>query len=109
VVSVEGDIDVATSPVLRDVLYDHAGGDTASMVVDLTGVDFIDSTGLTVLVGTLKRLRERGATMALVCPHERVLRTFRVTALDRIFPIYPSVAAATHAPAPAGAGENDAT
>ena len=108
-VSVEGDIDVATSPVLREVLYEQAAGDTASMIVDLTGVDFIDSTGLTVLVGTLKRLRERGATMAVVCPHERVLRTFRVTALDRIFPLYGSLAAAAQAPAPAAAGENDTT
>jgi anti-sigma B factor antagonist len=109
VVSVVGDIDVATSPVLRGVLYEHAGGDAASMIVDLTGVDFIDSTGLSVLVGTFKRLRQRGATMALVCRHERVLRIFRLTALDRIFALYGSLAAAVHAPAPAAAVENDAT
>jgi anti-sigma B factor antagonist len=66
-----------------------------NVVVDLARVDFLDSTGLGVLVGALKRLRAANGTFGLVCAKEPLLKIFRITALDQVFPIYPSVEAAT--------------
>jgi hypothetical protein len=57
------------------------------VVVDLSRVSFIDSSGLGVLVGALKRVRERGA-LSLVCPEPRVRRVFEITGLTQVFPMY---------------------
>ena len=59
--------------------------------------EFLDSTGLGVLVGALKRLRAAGGTLGLVCAHERLLKIFRITALDRVFALFDTVEAATQA------------
>ena len=66
-----------------------------NVVVDLGRVDFLDSTGLGVLVGAMKRLRVAHGSFGLVCSKEPLLKIFRITALDQVFPIYPSVEAAT--------------
>ena len=66
-------------------------------MIDLEGVDFLDSTGLGVLVGALKRVRSHEGTLALVCTQERLLKIFRITGLAKVFPIYDSVEAATSA------------
>jgi anti-sigma B factor antagonist len=68
-----------------------------NVVVDLGRVDFLDSTGLGVLVGALKRLRTVNGTFGLVCSKEPLLKIFRITALDQVFPIFPTVEAATSA------------
>ena len=62
-----------------------------------TGVDFIDSVALGVLIGVLKRLRAVDGTFALVAPHERLLKVFRMTALDRVFVIRPTLDGALEA------------
>jgi anti-sigma B factor antagonist len=64
------------------------------VVVDLGQVEFLDSTGLGVLVGTLKRLRTVGGTFALVCSRDSVLKIFRITGLDLVFDLYDTVDAA---------------
>jgi anti-sigma B factor antagonist len=94
VVAVTGDVDVATAPQLREHLYRRIDEGTRSVVVDLTAVDFIDSVALGVLIGVLKRLRAVDGTIALVAPHERLLKVFRMTALDRVFVIRPTLDAA---------------
>jgi ABC-type transporter Mla MlaB component len=66
-----------------------------NVVVDLDGVEFLDSTGLGVLVGAMKRLRLANGRFWLVCGKEPLLKIFRITALDQVFPIYPTVEAAT--------------
>jgi anti-sigma B factor antagonist len=65
------------------------------VVVDLGRVEFLDSTGLGVLVGALKRLRGVDGELSLVCAQERLLKIFRITGLDRVFTLYESVDAAT--------------
>jgi anti-sigma B factor antagonist len=95
VVEVGGEIDVYTAPVLRERLNDLVGEGHHHLVVDMEHVDFLDSTGLGVLVGALKRLRAANGTFGLVCAKEPLLKIFRITALDQVFPIYPSVEAAT--------------
>jgi anti-sigma B factor antagonist len=65
------------------------------IVVDLEGVDFLDSTGLGVLVGGLKRLRSHGGDLSLVCTQARILKVFEITGLTTVFAISPTVEEAT--------------
>ncbi len=100
VVDVGGEIDVYTSPKLRERLVGLVDEGATSIVVDLDDVEFIDSTGLGVLVGVLKRVRSRGGSLGLVCSREGLLRVFTITGLEKVFAIYPSVDEATQ-PSPA--------
>lgn len=101
VLEVGGEVDVYTAPGLRERLIELIDAGSRRVVVDLGRVDFLDSTGLGVLVGALKRLRATGGTLALVCDKEPILKIFRITALDQVFPLFPTVEAAAGA-GPAG-------
>ncbi|MET8039537.1 STAS domain-containing protein [Micromonospora sp. NPDC005215] len=103
VLEVGGEVDVYTAPRLRERLLELIDGGARHVVVDLDRVDFLDSTGLGVLVGALKRLRAASGSFALVCDKEPLLKIFRITALDQVFPLHPTVDAAVSAD-PAGAG-----
>ncbi len=98
VLDVGGEVDVYTAPRLRERLVELVDGGSRHVVVDLGRVDFLDSTGLGVLVGGLKRLRAANGTFGLVCSKEPLLKIFRITALDQVFPIHPSIEAATSTP-----------
>ncbi|GAA4693253.1 STAS domain-containing protein [Phytohabitans rumicis] len=100
VLEVGGEVDVYTAPRLRERLVELIDGGARRVVVDLNRVDFLDSTGLGVLVGAQKRLRPVGGTLMLVCTKEPLLKIFRITALDQWFPLHPSVEAATDASGP---------
>lgn len=97
VLQVGGEVDVYTAPRLRERLVELVEGGARKVVVDLARVEFLDSTGLGVLVGAHKRLRAAGGTLALVCAREPLLKIFRITALDQVFPLFESVDAATTA------------
>jgi anti-sigma B factor antagonist len=97
VLDVGGEVDVYTAPRLRERLVELVEQGAKHVVVDLSRVEFLDSTGLGVLVGALKRLRAVNGTLGLVCAHERLLKIFRITALDRVFALYDTVEAATQA------------
>lgn len=97
VLEVGGEVDVYTAPRLRERLVELVEEGSRSVIVDLGRVDFLDSTGLGVLVGALKRLRAAGGSFGLVCDKEPLLKIFRITALDQVFPIYPTVDAAINA------------
>jgi anti-sigma B factor antagonist len=92
VLDVRGEVDLYTSPQLRESIDREVGSGTPKVLVDLTGVSFMDSSGLGVLVGSLKRSRERGGELALVCTEGSVLKVLTITGLDRVFPIHASVA-----------------
>ncbi len=91
VVVVGGEIDVYTAPKLREQLIDLASGGSYHLVVDMEGVEFLDSTGLGVLVGGLKRVRAHEGSLRLVCTQERILKIFRITGLTKVFPIHSSI------------------
>ena len=91
VVVVGGEIDVYTAPKLREQLIDLVSSGNYHLVVDMEGVDFLDSTGLGVLVGGLKRVRAHDGSLRLVCSQERILKIFRITGLTKVFPIHTSV------------------
>lgn len=94
VVTVSGEIDVYTSPALRERLIEAMDGGCQRLVVVLDGVGFIDSSGLGVLVGCLRRVKEHDGELVLVCSREQVLKVFRITGLDKVFQIVPSLDAA---------------
>jgi anti-sigma B factor antagonist len=90
-VAVSGTIDMESSPRLRTQLIDLVGRGCHHLVVDLRQVDFIDSTGLRVLVGALKHAWAQEGSLHLVITEERILKIFRITDLVRSFPIHASV------------------
>jgi anti-sigma B factor antagonist len=102
VLEVSGEIDVYTAPALRERIVALVDEGTTILIVDLTNVEFLDSTGLGVLVGALKRMRGIGGGFGLVCDQERLLKIFRITGLDRVFTLYDSVEAASAGTGQAG-------
>jgi anti-sigma B factor antagonist len=95
VVSVGGEIDVYTAPKLREALVELVNAGRYQLIVDVEAVDFLDSTGLGVLVGGLKRVRANDGNLRVVCTQERLLKIFRITGLTKVFAIHDSVSAAT--------------
>ncbi|TQN28700.1 anti-sigma B factor antagonist [Haloactinospora alba] len=91
IVVVEGEIDVYTAPRLRELLIDLVNKGNFHLVVNMEKVEFLDSTGLGVLVGGLKRVRAHDGTLDLVCTQERILKIFRITGLTKVFGIYESI------------------
>ncbi len=81
IVSLRGEIDAHTAPKLGSRLFGLAEDGKRGVVVDLSGVTFMDSTGIGVLVNALRHLTLRHCRMVLVCPSDRVLRPFQVTGL----------------------------
>ncbi len=91
VIAVYGEVDVASVPRLREQLHSLVAEGKNKIVVDLDGVGFLDSTGLGVLVGALKRTRAHGGSLGLVCNQPQILKVFEVTRLTRVFDLYPTV------------------
>ena len=87
VISVTGEIDVATAPQLRECLHRVIARGQATVVLDLLGVTFLDSTALGVLVGALKRCRELGGELHIVVSDARIKKIFEITGLNTIFAI----------------------
>jgi anti-sigma B factor antagonist len=103
VARVTGDVDVATAPRLRERLVGLITDGQTRLVVDLDEVDFLDSTGLGVIVGVLKRARTLGGDLRLVCTRPAIRKVFEITALDRTMPLAETAEAALgRAPVPEG-------
>lgn len=91
VLRVRGEVDVYTAPKFRERLIELVSEGRHRIIVDLEGVDFLDSTGLGVLVGGLKRLRSHDGDLLLVCTQSRILKVFEITGLTKVFAIFDSV------------------
>jgi anti-sigma B factor antagonist len=89
-----GTLDIATSPTLRAALLEAADRANHEIVVDLTQLEFLDSTGLGALIGAHKRAAEHGVSVRLVAHEGQILRLLRITGLLEVFSVYPSVEAA---------------
>ena len=93
VVSVAGEVDLATAPRLRDALVvaaiDHPG---ERIAVDIDGVTMLDSVGLGVLVGALRRITAAGGDLVVVCSTPRLLEVLAQCRLDRVFEIRSNLA-----------------
>lgn len=92
VVRVVGEIDLATAPQLQSCLA-RIPADTRAVIVDLTAVTFLDSTGLSVLVAGRKRLSEDGeeGDLRLVVSRSLIQRVLDVTGLSNVFPVFATV------------------
>ncbi len=90
IISLQGEVDVYTAPQLKQQMIVLLEQGAREIIVDLTNVDYLDSTALGVLIGGLKRLREVDGNLALICPNARIRRVFEITGLDKIFDIYNS-------------------
>lgn len=91
VLRVAGEIDLYTAPELRQRVIRLIDDGALHIIADLRGVDFLDSTGLGALVGSLKRLRTREGSLKLVTSGGRILQVFRLTGLTRVFALHSSV------------------
>lgn len=88
IIELEGEVDVYTAPQLKQQMISLLESGAKELIVDLTKVDYLDSTALGVLIGGLKRMRERDGNMVLICPSPRIRRVFEITGLDKIFDIF---------------------
>ena len=91
IVEVGGEIDVYTAPRLREQLVDLVADGKYHLVVDMERVDFLDSTGLGVLVGALKRVRSNDGDLYIVCTQPRIRKVFEVTGLTKVFQLFDTV------------------
>jgi len=91
VLSVSGEIDMATAPGLRERLHALLADDKSKLIVDLDDVGFLDSTALGVLVGALKRARTEGGEVRIASTQPRVRKVFEITRLDSAFDLFDSV------------------
>ena len=91
VITVSGEVDLATSPELDVAIIAAIDSGTSSVAIDLTDVSFMDSSGLGVVVRGLKRCREADIDLDLVITNERVLKVFGITGLDQVIPIHASI------------------
>lgn len=87
VIAVRGEIHVTTAPEFSRRLNEAIARGKTSVVLDLSAVEFIDSTGLSVLLNGLRRVTRAQGRLALVCANPTVLRLFEITKLDTTFDI----------------------
>jgi len=96
VLAVVGELDLATAPKVRQAVIrlladTDARGADLRVAIDLSGVDLVDSIGLGVMIGALRRVRAVGGSLALVVSEPRLLALFAATDLDRVFTIHPDL------------------
>jgi len=102
VLSLRGEIDVYTAPRMRQAIVDLVDGGSLNIVVDMGQVDFLDSTGLGVLVEGLKRVRTRNGNLSIVITQDKILKIFDITGLNKAFPIHGSLEEALKEPVAGG-------
>lgn len=94
VISIEGEIDLASSPELRRLLRAHADAKQAALVLDFAAVQYVDSSGLATLVEYLRDAAAYGGRLAVASPSQRVRSVFELVRLDSLIPLHPSLEAA---------------
>jgi anti-sigma B factor antagonist len=90
VFGVDGEVDILTAPQLDRAVAEVYGTGVTHVVLDLTGVPFLSSAGLSVLVDHHARGKRDGVGLSVVATQRATLRAIQMTALDRIFPLYTS-------------------
>jgi anti-sigma B factor antagonist len=90
VVAIRGELDIATSPGVRGVLDEAAGDGARPLVIDLSRCEFIDSTGLAVLLHGAKPAQDGESHLAIVSPDGELRRLLELTAIDQAIPVHDS-------------------
>jgi len=91
VCAVSGELDAYTAPDFRDALEAQLEEGHATIVVDMGGLSYLDSTGLGILVGTAKRCRQAGGDLAVVCNRDNLLKIFNISGTQEILNVVPSL------------------
>lgn len=91
VVAATGEIDLHTAPRLQTELAEQVLGEGGQLIVDLSGVEFCDSTGVNVLLAAMRRANEQGGTLTLIHPQPAVRKVLGITGLDSVFPVRDTV------------------
>jgi anti-sigma B factor antagonist len=91
VLHLRGEADLDSVPVLRDAMIGAVDQGAKNLVIDLSGLQFIDSTGLGTIVGGLRRVKERNGSFSIVATRNDFLKILKITGLDTIIPIFPTV------------------
>jgi anti-sigma B factor antagonist len=86
-VTVTGEIDIYTAPRFRDELLAAIEDGAAEICIDLAGIEFMDSTGLTVLISAAKRLNASGGRLVLAAPSRPVVKLLAITGLNQVFTV----------------------
>lgn len=97
VLALDGELDLVTAPLLRQHVVAEVAAGHHRLVLDLTGLTFIDSAGLGQVVAALKRARSHDGGLEVVVPEPRVRRVFELCDLDRVLPLHHTVDAAVAA------------
>ncbi|GGU94317.1 anti-sigma factor antagonist [Actinomadura cremea] len=87
VVTATGELDLYTAPRLQAALAGLLRDHVDHITVDMSGVEFCDSTGMNVLLSAMKRLKEHGGSLELAAPRPAVKRILQVTGLDTVFTV----------------------
>jgi anti-sigma B factor antagonist len=86
--SLDGEIDLYTAPRLHGELVAILSGDEpVQVVVDMSGIEFCDSTGMNVLLAAQRRAREQGGELELAAPRPAVRKVLQVTGLESVFTV----------------------
>ncbi|HMC07709.1 MAG TPA: STAS domain-containing protein [Actinomycetota bacterium] len=91
VFDVQGDVDVYSAPMLRHEILARIERGESRIIVNLEKVEFLDSTGVSVMINGLKRARNENGTLVLARPGDQVRRLLNLTHLDRVLPVFPTV------------------
>lgn len=86
-ISLEGELDVSTSDKLKEYLHNLADKEMLDMKINLSNLDYIDSTGLGVMIGVLKKLKVGNKEIYITNPKSNVRKIFNITGLDKIFKV----------------------
>ena len=91
VIAVSGEIDLFTAPEFKQRMSAPIDEGRSNLIVDLSQTTFIDSSSLGVLIGAHRRLKSRRGRLVVACATDSILKTFRITGLDSVFSLVPSV------------------
>jgi anti-sigma B factor antagonist len=94
ILDLTGEVDSYNAPKLREQMIGLIDAGNPNLIVNLSGVEYIDSMGLGTLVGGLKRASEKGGGIRIICPHEQIYKVFSITGLVKAFPIFQDEAGA---------------
>ena len=90
-VAIVGEVDLFTAPEFKQRISAPIDAGVRTIVVDLSETTFIDSSSLGVLIGAHRRLKGRGGSLVVVCASEPIVKTFKITGLDGVFRIAPTL------------------
>ncbi|QVQ50593.1 STAS domain-containing protein [Spiractinospora alimapuensis] len=108
IVSVEGELDIATADDLEGTIHTAVDVNGPWLILDLAELDFMDSSGLNAIINAYRLVAERGGSVALAAPTERVDKVVRLVGLHRQVPVHESVEAAVSAMEALEAGKRHA-